>query len=109
MNQTVFEMLWDAVRMFQTGTVNIRRILAPLFAEATAEDDIRQFYTEFDAADDYTRDRILAGVANAGLYLPDRLPPEEPEEPEEPPVIVLPESVSEPEIPTLILPDNAAE
>jgi hypothetical protein len=48
MESTVFQQLLQAVLSYQTGTVNIRRILSPLFTEETADEENRQFYTEYD-------------------------------------------------------------
>lgn len=67
---TVFQNAVDACQSYQTGTVNMRRILAPLYDEEMRESEIRAFYTEANN-DPYGYSMVQTGVSNAGLYLPD--------------------------------------
>jgi hypothetical protein len=99
MESTVFQQLLQAVLSYQTGTVNIRRILSPLFTEETADEENRQFYTEYDAASAYERSRVDHGIENSGLYLPARLEPAHEPEPNPDAPVYEPDDTSPPEPP----------
>ncbi len=86
---TVYDDLYMACVTFQTGTVNIRRILAPLYTEDPEEqyENRVKFYADYDGAEQWQRDRVDAGVANAWLTLPERptAPPDIPDDNPPPP------------------------
>lgn len=83
-DQTIFWQLYYAFLNHQGGTVNVRRIMAPMFDPETGDAQTAQFYADYDAADPETQDIVYNGIVNAGLYPPPQ-PAQAPTAPETPP------------------------
>lgn len=70
MTPSIFDQLIEAIRGYQTGVVHIRSIMAPLFAEATKDDECLAFYTQAQG-DPLGYSQIETCCANDGLPMPE--------------------------------------
>lgn len=72
MKSSIFDQLIEAIRSYQTGVVHIRAILAPLFAEDTADEEKQSFFTQ-SQGDPLGVSQIQTCMENTGLHLPEDL------------------------------------
>lgn len=72
MSASLFDQLIEAIRSYQTGVTNVRRILAPLFDDATADEQKMAFLNQAQG-DPLGLSQIQTALENTGLTLPDDL------------------------------------